>query len=227
VLLLALLALPGCSRASPFRSLEGSIRARLPRLIGPADRYEVVVSRSTAGLMAGRIPWIEIRGQNVRAIPGLNLDDLSVRLQGVRFNRADHTVREIEQSQFEAGIAAGSIERSIRSRSSRLRDARVSILNGEVRVHAAPALLGLRVPIAVEGRPVLHGTTAIDFEASRVSVLRLGLPEFVMRRLEGHINPLVDLSTLSLPVHLTAVRIDGDRVVVDGTTTLTPTQLQR
>ena len=44
----------GCSRASPFRAIERSVRAELPRLLGPADRYEVTVSRSDGGLIAGR-----------------------------------------------------------------------------------------------------------------------------------------------------------------------------
>lgn len=224
---LTLLLCAGCSRVSPFRSLERSIRAQLPRLIGPADRYDVSVSRSTAGLIAGRIPWIDIRAQNVRALKGLNLDVLSVRLEGVRFNRADRTVREIEQSRFEARIAPGSIQRFIQSRAPALRDARVSITRGEVRVRLTPALLGLGVPVEVDGRPVLRGATAIDFKANHVSVLHLGLPEFIVARLEARVNPLVDLAALSFPVRLSAVRIDGDRVVVDGAALLTPTQLKR
>jgi hypothetical protein len=206
--------------------MEQSIRAELPRLIGPADRYEVTVSRSAAGMIAGRIPWIEIHGHNVRAIQRLNLDELLVRLEGVRFNRTDHTVRVIEQSRFEAGIGAGSIVRFIHSRSPALRDVRVTITRGEIRVRVTPSLLGLGVPIEVDGRPVLRGATAIDFEASRISLLRLGLPEFVVRRLEERVNPLVDLSTLSFPVRLSAVSVNSERVVVNGTPTLSPGQLK-
>ena len=226
VLLVALSLCAGCSHVSPFRSIERSIRAELPQMIGPADRYDVSVSQSGAGLIAGRIPWIEIHGHNVRAIQGLNLDDLTVRLEGVRFSRATRAVREIEQSRFEARVAAGSIVQSIHSRSPGLREVGVGITRGEVQVHAAPTLLGLGVPIEVDGRLVLRGPTAIDFEASRVSVLRLGLPEFAVRRLEARINPLADLATLSFPVRLSAVRVDGDRVVVEGTATLNPAQLQ-
>ena len=78
-----------------------------------------------------------------------------MRLEGVRFSRATRAVREIEQSRFEARVAAGSIVRSIHSRSPGLRDVGVGITRGEVRVHAAPTLLGLGVPIEVDGRPVL------------------------------------------------------------------------
>lgn len=216
----------GCSRASPFRSIERSIQARLPRLIGPADRYQVTVSRSGAGLIAGRIPWIEIQGRNVRAIEGLTLDELEVRLEDVRFNRADRSVREIGQATFQARISAASATRFVRQRSPSLRDVEVCFVRDTVRVRASPRLLRIGVPMEVDGRPVLHSPTSINFDASRVTVLRLGLPEFAVVRLEARINPLIDLSAMPLPVHLSGARVEGDRAVVVGTATLNPAQLQ-
>src|SRR5947209_7442539 len=103
-ILLAVALAPGCGRVSPFRAIERSVQAQLPRLIGPADRYEVKVSRSGGSLIAGQIPWIEIHGRNVRAIEGLNMDELEVRLEGVRFNRVDRSVREIAATHFEERI---------------------------------------------------------------------------------------------------------------------------
>ena len=82
------------------------------------------------------------------------------------------------------------------------------------------------VPMDVEGRPMLRGPTAIDFAASRVAVLRLGLPEFAVRRMEARINPLIDLTTMPLPLHLTTVEIEGDRAVIAGTASLKPAQLR-
>jgi hypothetical protein len=195
-------------------------------MIGPADRYEVTVSRSGGSLIAGQIPWIEIHGRNVRAIEGLNLDELQVRLEGVRFNRSDRRVTEIAQSRFTAGISAASATRFVRRRSPALGDVEVSFAPGVVRVRASPAVLGIGVPVELEGRPVLRGETAIAFDASRVAVLRLGLPEFAVRRLEERINPLVDLAALSFPLHLSEARIERDRAVVTGSAMLDPARLQ-
>jgi hypothetical protein len=217
----------GCSRASPFRAVEHSIQAELPRMIGPADRYQVSVSRSGGSLLAGRIPWVEIEGRNVRAIEGLNLDRLHVRLEEVRFRRSDHTVEEIGQTRFEAGLGADSVTRFVQRRSPGLRDVRVRFSSGLVRVHATPALLGIGFPLEIEGRPVLHGTTAINFDASRVALLRLGLPEFAVRRLEAQVNPLVDLATMPFPLQLTAVQIAGNQAVITGTATLIPANFSR
>src|SRR4051812_6356229 len=93
--LLALGMAIGCGRVNPFRAIERQVRDELPHLIGPADQYDVTVSRSGGSLMAGRIPWITIHSRNVRAIKGLNLDELQVRLEEVRFDRSTRTVQEI------------------------------------------------------------------------------------------------------------------------------------
>jgi hypothetical protein len=79
----------------------------------------------------------------------------------------------------------------------------------------------------IEGWPVLSGPAAIDFQASRIAVLRLGLPELALRRLESRINPLIDLSTLRFPVRLMSIRIDGDQALIDGTAELAPERLRR
>jgi len=225
-LLLALLVCAGCSGASPFRTIERSIQAEVPQFIGPADKYEVSVSRSSGSLIAGHIPWIDIRGRNVRAIPGLNLDLLQIRLEGVTFNRSTRAVKEIKQSGFVAHLGAASITRFIRRRSPNLRDVQVRFGGGKVVVHATPAVLGIGVPVEIEGRPRLNGGTAIDFDADRLAVLHLGLPEFAVRRLEAHINPLVDFATMPFPLQLTDARIEGDQAVVAGAATLKPEQFQ-
>jgi hypothetical protein len=218
--LLVLLLNLGCSRANPFRAVERGIQAELPRLIGPAERYQVAVSRSSGKLVAGRIPWIDIQGWNVKAIEGLNLDELLVRLEGVHFDRSDRRLEEVELSRFEARLGAASLTRYIQQRSPVLRDVQVRFIEGRARVRATPALLGLGVPVEVMGRPVLRGGTALHFDADRVAVLRVGLPEFVAQRLEASINPLVDLAAMPFPVQLSAVTIQGDRAIIIGTATI-------
>jgi len=226
LLLLVLALCAGCSESNPFRAIERSTEAQLPRLIGPADKYEVSVSRSSGSLVAGHIPWIEIRGRNVRAIQGLNLDMLQIRLEEVSFNRSTRTVKEIKQSGFVARLSAASITQFIRRRSPNLGDVQVRFGGGKVRVHASPGVLGIGVPVEVEGRPKLHGGTAIDFDADRLAVLHLGLPEFAVRRLEAHLNPLVDLATMPFPLQLAEARIEGDQALISGTAVLKPDQFQ-
>lgn len=220
LLLIASTLLLGCSRANPFRAVERSILAELPQVIGPAERYQVTVSRSSGNLVAGRIPWIDIHGRNVRAIEGLNLDELLVRLEGVRFDRSKRALEEVDQSRFEARLGAASLTRYLQQRSPMLRDVQLRFTEGHVRVRATPALLGLGVPVEVTGRPVIQGGTALHFDADRVAVLRVGLPAFVAERLEATVNPLVDLAAMPFPLQLSTVAIQGDRAILTGTATI-------
>jgi hypothetical protein len=226
-LLPALALAGGCGGSSPFRSVERSVREKLPALIGPADRYEVTVSRSSGSLVAGRIPWLNIRGYNVRAIEGLPLDELDIRLEDVHFSRPSRTVESIGSAQFEARLSADSVVQFLHRRSPSLRDVRVAFGTGAVRVRATRSLVGIGVPLEVDGLPVLRGPATIDFSASRVAVLHLGLPEFAVRRLEQRVNPLVDLTTMPLPLSLTGVRVEGERAVISGTVGLDPAKLRR
>src|SRR5262249_14403433 len=139
---------------------------------------------------------------------------------------SDRRVTQLGQSRFTAGISAASATRYVRARSSLLREVQVIFVPGAVRVKASPGMLGIGAPVEVEGRPLLGGETAIAFDASRVAVLHLGLPEFALRRLEERINPLVDLGGLPFPLRLSEVRVEKDKAVVAGSATLNPAHLQ-
>lgn len=214
--LMALLALTGCARASPFRSVERAIARELPERIGPAEQYRVRVSRSGLNLAAGRIPWMEIEGKNVRPPGGLTINELHVRLEGVRFDPSKRVMTSLEEGEFTAAIGAETVTAAIRQRGPRLREVRVRFQAGHVVVDATPALVGIGVPVQVEGHPVLRDPGRIDFAVSRLAVLRIGLPEFAVRRLEAAINPIVDLEAMQLPVRAATVRVDSDRLRVSG-----------
>jgi hypothetical protein len=218
VSVVALLAL-GCGGTNPFRAVERAIERELPGRIGPAERYEARVSRSGANLVSGRIPWVEIRGVNLRTADGLQINDLRVRLEGVEFDRGSRSISAVAGSRFTAGIGAEAVTAFVRRRGPRLRDARVRFQGDGVVVNVAPAVLGIGVPVEIEGRPALRDAERIDFDASRVAVLRIGLPEIAIRRLEEAINPIVDFRGLKLPIRVTDVRVESGSVRVAGTTT--------
>ena len=90
----------------------------------------------------------------------------------------------------------------------------------EAEVHAAPALLGIRVPVKVAGRPLLRPDGKIDFDTSHLSVSVLPLPSPVLTLLERRINPILDLASLKLPLELTDVRIEPGFAMVQATARL-------
>jgi hypothetical protein len=75
-------------------------------------------------------------------------------------------------------------------------------------------LFGLDLPSEVEGKPVLTGSDAIDFRASKLSVLGVRLPRLAVDALEREINPVVDLSGLKLPVRITEFAVRGEKLLL-------------
>lgn len=222
----------GCG-GKPFRRTERSIQARLSTVIGPADHYEVRLSRSTAGALRGRLRWLEIRGEKVEVVKDLKLDELAIRLEDVRFNRESGRLQEIGRAQFVAGITGDSVTEYLRRKASVLGEVEVRFTRGRMQIRIRPdffdpeELPESEAPIEIEGRPVLHGEKEIHWEASRIAVLRHEVPESLLRELEGVLNPLIDLEDARFPLRLSQIRIDHGRVVVAGLATLSPEIFRR
>jgi hypothetical protein len=216
--LLAVLA--GCSKTDPYAATERSIRRSLPELIGPAREYSVRVARSDTNLLGGKIAWIEILGRGVRVSDGLMIDDLEVRLEDVRFNHGDRTITSVSGSAVTVRISETSATRYITERGPQFEGVRLEFRANEAVVHATPALLGIRVPVKVSGRPILRGEQAIDFDTSHLAVSILPIPASLLPVLERRINPILDLAPLNLPLRLSGVRIDPGFAVVTGSARL-------
>jgi LmeA-like phospholipid-binding len=215
-----LIVLGGCGKADPYSATERAIRKTLPEYIGPAAEYKVRISRSDTNLLGGKIGWVEIQGRGVRAAETLTVDELEVRLDQVRFNRGDRSIRSVGASAITARISAASATRYVTQRGPQYAGTRFEFLGDEAVVHATPALLGIRVPVKVSGRPLLHGEQQIDFDTSHLSVSILPLPSPVLSLLERRINPILDLTALHLPLHLTGVHIEPGFAVITGTALL-------
>jgi hypothetical protein len=180
----------------------------------------VRISRSDTNLIGGRIGWIEIRGREVRASDDLTVDELHVRLDDVHFDRGDRKITAVRSSTITARISEESASRYVARRGSQYQGVRFEFHEGEAAVHVTPALLGIRLPVKVAGRPVLRGENTIDFDTSHLSVSFLPLPPPLLSLLERRINPIPDLQSLKLPLHLDGVRIEPGFAVVSGSVLL-------
>jgi len=214
--LVVLVAVCGCSKTDPYGATERAIRRSLPEVIGPARSYEVRIARADTNLLGGKIGWIEIHGRDVRASEELTVDDLHVRLEGVRFDRDERAIKSITGSAVTARISAASATRYVAHRGPQYAGTRFEFRDNEAVVHVTPALLGIRLPVKVSGRPLLRGNNTIDFDTSHLAVSLLPLPSPLLTLLERRINPILDLATLNLPLSLNGVRIEPGFAVVTG-----------
>jgi hypothetical protein len=210
----------GCSKTDPYAATERAIRRSLPEFIGPARSYGVRISRADTNLLGGKIGWIEITGHEVAATEDLTVDALHVRLDGVRFDRKERAIRSVDSSSVAARISERAATRYVAARGPDYAGTRFEFKQNEAVVHVTPALLGIRLPVKVSGRPVLRANQTIDFDTSHLAVSFLPLPSPLLALLERRINPILDLKALSLPLRLDGVRVEPGFAVVTGTTLL-------
>jgi hypothetical protein len=197
--------------------VESIIERELPRRVGPARNYDVRLGSRGTDLARGMLGSIDVTGNDVRTADGLVIPRMDLHMEGVKVGLGSRSLESVARSAFTAALSEDVVTRFIRKRAgAEVKDVRVAFRGGQIVVGGTPSLLGFDLPSEVAGKPALRGDDAVDFRASRVSVLGLRLPRFAVDELENRINPVVDLSGLKLPVRISGLRVRGKSLVADG-----------
>ena len=200
-----------------FGLVERILESELPKRVGPARKYEVRLDRKGMDLARGRLGKVDVTGLDVQTDDGLVIPQLGLQMEDVKLALASRSLESVAKSLFSASLGEEAVTRYVQKRAGvGVRDVRVAFRDSQLHVKATPELLGFGLPSEVSGKPVLNGEDAIDFRASRVSVLGIRVPRLAVDELERKINPVVDLSGLKLPVRITDLRVQGSRLVADG-----------
>lgn len=219
LLFAALCLISGCGRAVE-RKAEDAVNAILPEYVGPAEKYQTRVRGGTTAIVRGRLRSVHVEGTQVRLMPQLTADTLVLDLDDVEVDTKARTLRSVGAIAFVAELGETNLRRYVDAQNFDIRDLRVSLANGAVRVTARPVLLGIpTVPFTVSGRLVVRGADgfALDFQPSRANVSVVPVPGILLDYLSEKLNPLLDLSTLRLPIHVREAQIERNRLVLRGT----------
>lgn len=212
---LPLVALAGLLAAgcSPTRLVEERIAEALPRAVGPADAWDVTVQ----GLGARGADRVVAVGTNVRPTGGPAIERLDLvltdvtsdgrRLTGVGAGRATATLSTAALT--DAVAADGALASPVVV----LREPDGFAVRGR------PTFDGLALPVAevaVEGRLVAGADGTVRLDVQRVRAAGLPLPGVVEREIEARVNPVADLRRTRARLRVTAVRVEGTRLVVEA-----------
>jgi LmeA-like phospholipid-binding len=226
-LLVGLLLLPWCGGCGdPFGGVERRIETRLPEVVGPADDYHVRVSRSVSSALGGKVRWVEVRGRNVQTRPGLTLNQVDIRLEGIWYDRKRRQLKEVRSAAIQVGMSAAAVGAYLHRRSPRLEGVQVSFLPDRIRLKVPGELVQAEGPVEVEGRPVMASPTTVDWKETRVVAAGYQVPADLLRKLEQSVNPIADLSHLKFPVQLTRLDVEQGMLTLGGAASLTAEQLQ-
>lgn len=211
----AALVLAGCG-ATDGR-VESRLRSELPRVLGPADRYEVDVQGVNDD--AGTVDEVTVVGYAIRPRHGPVIDRLELELRGVRYDMQNKRVDRAETARATAWISAADLGDFLAAQDG-IRSANVTFQEPDSTfVRLRPELGGLPVPpgatLETAGTIEAHGPY-VEYRVANVNALGASLPDAVTRRISRLLNPIVDLSELPLRLEVRSVRIEGRRIRLDA-----------
>lgn len=223
LLLLALVA-SGCDLSG---RVESEIAGGLPDAIGPADRYEVGVEGLRAS--AGEASRVTILGERVRRDGAPVLDRLDLELTGVRYDRGERVLREVERARATVRVLPADLAAYLDERRG-VREAGVRLVAPDravlrLRPEAGGFALPNGVVAEVEGRlGATGGQVRFDVEAVRAGGLNLG--RLAAGALSDAVNPVLDLTTERPALEVIGVRVEGGALVLEATADLNGLRLR-
>jgi len=221
LLILSLCAafLSGCAEGLVHSECEKGIGKALPQYIGPAANYDVHVEGSSGEILNGFIKHIRIEGKEVQAQNDLLLNILTIDMDGVRYNKK-HEIKSIDNAVFNATVLEPAINHFIRSGEGKKYNMTSKLTDGKIEVRFVPKVLGVHVPVSITGRPEIVNGNKINFVADKASLAKVPLPALVVNKILAKTNPIVDMSTMKIPVTLSSLTIKPGSLAVVGHTNL-------
>lgn len=210
------LALCGCAAVMDAR-VERAIASELPRVVGPAARYDVDVEGARENGDVAEIRRVQVIGSRVAREKSPVIDRIDVTMSDVVFDRQEKRV-----------LSLGSADANLRLLPSDLAaflDAKPGLDNVivtlyppyELTIETQFAVAGFSLPrvssAKIRGRLVVsNGKLMMEVADLRVAGFPVGtVPAIIVETL---VNPLVDLSSAPVGAQVTSVQIMQDAVLL-------------
>ena len=206
--------LAGCNATDD--RVESRLKSELPRLLGPATRYEVDVQGVDAD--ASRADLVTVVGYGVRPRHGPAIDRLELELRDVRYDRHAKRLERVEMARATAWVSAADLADFLETQDG-IRSASVELADPDSAYVRVRPDLGIPLPngASVELAGTIHGRGPyVEYNVADVSALGGSVGSGISRRISRLINPLVDLSGLPIRLDVTRVRVEGRTIRMDA-----------
>ena len=220
-------SLIGCARPGE-REAEKAIVRLLPSYLGPARAYSVnVKGKSLGAIVRGRLREVHIMGDGVQLTEELTVRRLTVDADQVATDLKARTLQGVSQARFTAQIEERSLDSMARRRRPKLLDLKLRLTGRQVEVTVRPEVFGHpTIPITVLGSLTPRsGGTALDFEPDRGRLAIVPIPQALLDFVAERLNPVVDLSGLSVPIRVERADVEAGALTLTGS--IPPDRLAR
>ena len=211
------------SACSVDREVATVIRRELPKVLGPAERYDVRVRG--ANVRDNRVQEASVIAVGLRPRPNFRIDRLEAAAWEVQVNPRTRSITRLGNLEATVTITAADTENFVASKPWQGRVSLESVtitFPGENRASLAATAtfsgltalgfdLSPRVPIEADGELVPDGGR-VSLRVSKIRAAKLTLPSVTHRWVEEAVNPIADLSGLPIALEVSGFQGDGDRI---------------
>ena len=216
--------LSGCAR--PVNSMaEHQIMKKLPDLLGEASRYEVRVDGDPYNTSHGRLARVQINATNLTLQNGLILSHLYLDLHRVVYNLKTHKLISVKSAKFTTTISDDVIELQI------LGDLPAGYDLTHLKIHMLPSsqllitaernTLGIKLPVKILFHLVLLSGNRVLVDLTRITVVGIPVDGPILHFLVGHVQKIISLSALALPLQVNSFYTDSGTITLSGNINLT------
>lgn len=222
---LILLLSPGCGGVVNH-NVAGRISSALPHVLGPAKRYDVQVSGTSLGLGSGHIGKVTIHGEDVAFTPQLTVDTLDAEIKDIDLDTRSQKVTGMGPIRFIAGVSAAHLNdylaATAQSAPSRPQDLEIQLSGHEITLSFTVRPFLVNVPVSITGTiaPRTGYPSQLDFVPTGGQVSVVPVPAQVIDLALSHANPVVDLSTLAIPMTIDRAWVENGSLYLAGTATV-------
>jgi hypothetical protein len=210
----------GCEHGlSPRIIAAHKIADALPTALGPAQHYEVSVDGDLFPLLRGRAKHIHIEGTNVQVAPGMVMDSLVIDADDISFDMSKSQLESIAHTTFMGVIGQQNLTAYLAANKSQMHGLSVTLHQSDMLARIPVSVKSLETIVAVTGTisPSTLGPTKVDFNATHTKVGWLPVPPFMTNLAMRRVNPIVDLTTLKIPIYLSQTSVINRQLVLRGT----------
>jgi hypothetical protein len=195
----------------------------LEQLIGPAERYQVRIrGTKDAQIVAGHLRRVDVDGWNVRAANQIDLESFHLELHNLRYEAPPEESLSIGESFLEIQITEPALNQYVRRQNPRSQT-EITLDSGRVTLKEQMRLLGIDTPLVTTGWLEIVEHTRVNFRAESVRLSADPIPGIGKEYVESHLNPLLNIKRLNLPLSLDEIEVQPGRLIVRGSASLPKT----
>jgi hypothetical protein len=206
-------ATPPAPETRSLPLLESILNQELGKRFGPAAKWDILVTATDEQRMAGHLPKIEIRGNNLKLPDGLVISLVQITLAGVDVDIQNGVLQRSGEATLLLRIRPDDMAQMIEKKSKgKLRGVRIDADSGKFRTRGKVRVAFFSIPLIRLSHPEIRGN-AVYAHTYSMKVMGLNATK-QLRKMEAKINPVVDLDELAQPLQLKKLGAeDGDLVL--------------